>query len=300
MKGGREMNLVVGATGILGSQICGLLAAEGRPVRAFVRPTSDPGKVDRLRGLGVEVVEGDVCALASVAAACQGVDAVFSTVSSMPFCYQAGENDVRRVDRQGVMGLIDTAQAAGAGRFIYTSFTMDSDFPLRNTKRAVEEYLKQSGLTYTILRLSYTMDVWLSPLVGFDYANATAQIYGMGENPITWISFSDAAKFAVQSLDNPVAQNATLELGGPEALTPLEAIRIFEEVGGQAFTVQHVPEEALAAQQRGATDPMEQSFAGLMSWYARGDVIDMQAMLQAFPVQLTTVREHAQHLFAAA
>ena len=35
------MNLVVGATGLLGSEICCLLAAEGKSARALVRTTSD-------------------------------------------------------------------------------------------------------------------------------------------------------------------------------------------------------------------------------------------------------------------
>ena len=43
------MNLVVGATGLLGGEICRLLAAEGRPTRALVRPTSDQSKVAQLQ-----------------------------------------------------------------------------------------------------------------------------------------------------------------------------------------------------------------------------------------------------------
>ena len=35
------MNLVVGATGLLGSEICELLAAESNPVRAIVRPDAN-------------------------------------------------------------------------------------------------------------------------------------------------------------------------------------------------------------------------------------------------------------------
>ncbi len=290
------MYLVVGATGILGSEICRLLTAEGKPVRAFVRATSDQAKVDGLKSHGVEIVRGDVCDTASLEAACQGVSAVISTVSSMPFCYEAGENDIQRVDLEGVTCLIDAAQAAGIKRFIYTSFTPDNDFPLRNAKRAVEGRLKESGLVYTILRPTYTMDFWFSPAVGFDVANAKARIYGSGENPISWVSFKDVAQFAVQSLDNPAAQNATLELGGPEALSPLKVVRIFEEVGGRPFEVEHVPEEALAEQQTAATDPMEQSIAGLVQWYAKGDPIDMGETLKAFPVQLTSVRDYAQSM----
>ena len=107
------------------------------------------------------------------------------------------------------------------------------------------------------------------------------------------------AQFAVASLDNPAARNATLELGGPQALSPLQAVQIFEEVGGQSFEVRHVPEEALEEQDEAATDPMQRSFAGLIRCYAQGDPIDMQGTLKAFPMQLTSVRDYAQSVFGA-
>ena len=288
------MILIVGATGMLGGEICRRLAAKGKPVRALVRASSDPARVEALQALDVELAQGDLQDPASIAAACQGVRAVISTASSMPFSYQPGENDIQTVDLEGLTTLIAAAQVADVSRFVYTSFTMELDFPLHNAKRAVERQLKDSGLIYTVLRPSYFMEAWLSPMVGFDAANATASIYGSGEQAISWISLQDVARFAVASLDPPAARYATLELGGPEALSPLQVVRIFEEVGGRPFAVQHVPEDALQAQQEAATDPMEQSFAGLMRCYARGDAIEMGATLEAFPLQLTSVREYAE------
>jgi uncharacterized protein YbjT (DUF2867 family) len=295
------MNLIAGATGTLGSEICRQLADQGKPVRALVRTTSDPETVEALRNCGAEIVRGDLRDRASLDAACQGVTAVISTVSSMPFSYVPGENDIACVDLAGLTSLIEAAQAAGVQHFVYTSFSgnIDLDCPLRNAKRTVEQRLKGSGLTYTVLRPSCFMESWFSPMVGFDAANATAQIYGTGENPISWISYADVAQFAVASLDNPAARNATIEMGGPEALSPLAAVQIFEELGGRPFAVQHVPVEALEAQQKEATDPMQQSFAGLMRCVAAGDPIDMQDTLQAFPMQLTSVRDYARRVLGS-
>jgi len=294
------MILVVGATGMLGSEICRRLAAAGKPVRALVRATSDQAKVEALRKLGAEVVQGDLRDRASLDAACRGATAVISTVSSMPFSYQAGQNDIQTVDIQGQKSLIDAARAAGVSHFVYTSFSMNLDFPLCNAKRAVESYLKDSGLAYTILRPGYFMQTWLSPVVGFDAANAKAQVYGSGENPISFIAYPDVAEFAVRVLDHPAARNATIVLGGPEALSQLQTIRVFEEVGGRSFEVQHVPVAALEEQQRGAPDPMMQSFSGLMRYYAAGDPIDMRETLKAFPVQLTSVMDYARSVLGAA
>ena len=46
------MNLVVGATGLLGGEICRQLVAGGKLVKALVRSTSDPVKVEALQRLG--------------------------------------------------------------------------------------------------------------------------------------------------------------------------------------------------------------------------------------------------------
>jgi uncharacterized protein YbjT (DUF2867 family) len=138
------------------------------------------------------------------------------------------------------------------------------------------------------------MEVWLSPALGFDADNAKAQIYGSGENKISFISYKDVAKFAVASLSNPDARNSVIELGGPEALSPLEVVKIFEDVRGRAFDLQRVPEEALLQQLKTSSDPLQQSFAGLMLYDAAGSIIDMRETLRRFPVQMTSVKDFAQ------
>jgi nucleoside-diphosphate-sugar epimerase len=52
------MILVVGATGLLGGEICRRLSERGQPVRALARRTSDTAMVQRLKSLGAEIVQG--------------------------------------------------------------------------------------------------------------------------------------------------------------------------------------------------------------------------------------------------
>lgn len=295
------MILVVGATGLLGSEVCGQLAAKGKRVRALVRATSDPAKADRLAALGAEVVHGDLRDAGSLAAACQGVSTIITTASALPVAYQPEVNSPAITDRDGYLSLIAAAGAAGVQRFVYTSFPpMPISFPLQDAKRTVEAGLRSSGLTYTILQPTFFNEVWLSPALGFDYPNRQATVYGDGTNAISWISYRDVAQFAVASLGNPAALDATLVLGGPDALSPLEVIRVFERAGGQPFEVAHVPVEALQGQLAAATDPMQQSFAGLMLAYAAGNPIDMRETLKALPVRLTSVEAYARGAYAAA
>jgi uncharacterized protein YbjT (DUF2867 family) len=287
------MILVVGATGLLGSETCRLLAAAGKPFRALVRTTSDKSKVTQLQSLGAEIARGDLKDRASLEAACTGINAVISTASST-LSRQEGDS-IQTVDLEGQLSLIDAAKASGVGQFILVSFSPGAiEFPLQTAKRAVEDHLKQSGLSYTILQPTCFMEVWLSPALGFDAANAKAQIYGSGQNKTSWISYRDVAKFATESLDNPAARNAVIELGGPESLSPLEVVRIFEQAQGRPFEIQHVPDEALLEQKKTASDPLQQSFAGLMLYYSAGSVIDMRETLRKFPVQLTSVKDYAQ------
>lgn len=289
------MNLVVGATGMVGTEICRLIAASGKPVKALVRASSAAAKVENLKRLGATIVQGDLRDRGSLKAACSGVNAVISTASAMPFAYTPGENTPQSTDQDGCLSLIDVAREAGVQQFVYTSFPpMAASFPLQDAKRAVEARLRDSGLMHTILRPTYFTEVWLSPAVGFDHANFKAAVYGTGDNAISWISFLDVAQFAVASLDNPSARNTTLELGGPEGLSPRNVVNIFEKIGGKAFEVTPVPVEALQGQLAGATDPMQRSFVALMLGYASATAIDMTATLKTFPLKLRTVEAYAR------
>lgn len=294
------MNLIVSGTGALGLESCRLLAARGDPIRALVRATSNPDKTVELKGLGAELATGDLKDPASLMAACKGVGTVISTATSV-HSHETGDS-IDTVDRQGQLALVEAAEAAGVKHFVLVSFPpVDVEFPLQSAKRAVEDRLRRSRMSYTILQPTCFMEVWLGPALGFDPANGKATIYGPGINKTSWISYRDVARCAVAALNNPRAANATIELGGPDALSPLEVVRAAEEAMGKPVVVQHVPEEVLRSQHAAATDLLQKSFAGLMLYYAAGDVIDMTEARRTLSVErLTSVREYLQGSVAAA
>jgi NADH dehydrogenase len=275
------------------------LQAQGKPFRALVRTTTDPAKIDSLKALGAELVYGDLKDRASLEAACAGIRTVISTATTT--ISRQPDDTIESVDQEGQINLVQAAQTARIAQFIYISYSANIDAgddpsPLTIAKRSVEDCLAGSGMVYTILRPSYYMEIWLSPGLGFDYPNAKAQIYGDGMNKVSFISLSDVAECAIRSIDNPAARNAVIELGGPEALSPLQIVKIFEEVGGQRFETQHVAETDLRAQRAQAADPLQKSFSALMLSVHTGDVVDMTATLRDFPMDLVTVRDYAKRV----
>ena len=287
------MILVVGATGLLGSEICLRLRQAGRPVRALVREGSDPGKLQALAEAGVAAVTADLKDPASLGEACRGAAAVITTASST-LSRRAGDS-IESVDRVGHLSLIEAARQAGVRRFVYTSIPpgLRYECPLIRAKREVEMALAASGLEYTVLLANYFMEVWLSPALGFDYPNGRATIYGSGERPLAWVSYLDVAGFALDALESESARNTALLVGGPENLTPNEVVRIFEAAAGRTFELTHVPEPALESQYAGASDPLQKSFAALMLECARGSPMDMSETLRLLPRTLTSVRDYA-------
>ena len=75
--------------------------------------------------------------------------------------------------------------------------------------------------------------------------------------------------------------NQIIELGGPDALSPLEVVNIFEAKKGKKFELQFVPEEAIKAQRAGAQDSLSESFAALTLGVVHGSKIDMKNTIVA-------------------
>jgi NADH dehydrogenase len=103
------MNLIVSGTGALGMEACRLLAAQRAPTRALVRVNSKPEKLAELKGLGAELMTGDLKDPASLKAACEGVSAIVSAATSV-HSHESGDS-IDTVDRQGQLALVDAAEA---------------------------------------------------------------------------------------------------------------------------------------------------------------------------------------------
>ena len=292
------MILVVGATGLLGSEICRRLRARNLPVRGLVRAGS-PGEAG-LRAMGVEISTGDLRRRADVKAACSGASAVISTATAM------GSRDksltIRAIDRDAQLQLVEFAAAGGVSQFIYVSVTpnLQPSAPLVRYKREVERAVMASGMRWTILQPSVFMEVWLSSLLGWDIEAGRATIFGAGTAPLSWISVWDVAEFAVRSLDDARLANRVVPLGGPQALTPNAVVELFEKASGRKFTAKHVPRAILRLMSPvvGLFNEGVGSGMSMGAQSAGGDIID-SPLQRELALPLITLHDYAARVVRA-
>jgi NADH dehydrogenase len=181
--------LIVGATGQVGGAIAFGLVEKQIKIAALVRGGSAHPKSKQLESKGIEIVEGDLCQPESLRDAMKNVETVVCTATSMP---SAANDGLRRVDHEGMLALIESAEQQRVKRLVYTSYSTNirEDSPLETAKRECENRLLNSNMEVIILRPSYFMEMWLSPLLGFDPVNGSVRIYGSGEAKVSYISSS--------------------------------------------------------------------------------------------------------------
>ena len=289
------MILIVGGTGSLGKATARRLLDKGKPVRVMTRT---PEKATDLQKLGAEVVQGDLLDKASLARACRGVEKVLASAHSI---LGRGRGASKYVDLQGHKDLIDTAKVAGVKQFVYTSvykFGPEYDsVPFFQFKREVERYLQASGLQYTILRPTAFMESHAEMFIGQPVMEkGKVSLFGKGQNPRNFVAADDVAQFAVMALENGELNGRVIDIGGPEELTNMEVVRVYERLTDRPVKVSHVPLGALKVMYQ-----LLRSFHPGLSQIMQSSIcadttdctFDPAPMLDAYPVKLTNLEDWA-------
>lgn len=109
--------LVTGGTGFVGAAVVRRLLGDGQAVRALARPGSDR---TNLRGLDIEIVEGDLTDAASLKRAAVGCTALYHVAADYRLWVPDPEA-MLTVNVDGTRALLRAAAEAGATRIVYTS-----------------------------------------------------------------------------------------------------------------------------------------------------------------------------------
>jgi len=282
------MILVVGATGQVGTAVVRKLVAGGKPVRAFVRRTSN---YQHLQGPGVELAFGDLRDPASLDAACQGAQAVITTANAI---VPQGPSSFAAVEGKGYQDLIAACQKHSVQQFIFLSVPVtphDSAVPSFRYKRLNEERLQTSGLNYTILRASLFMDCWFAfigstipargaeaPTIERQYwfleifmkgvgnliqGAGAALIPGNAQVRHAFIAADDVASALVNAIDHPAAARTILEIGGPEILSWQQVAEIYSKALGRKVRTVYAPGSVFRVM-RAAMSPFSEAASDIM------------------------------------
>jgi len=228
--------LVIGGTGTLGRQVVLQALTKGYQVRCLVRNFR---KASFLKEWGAELVYGDLTRPETITPCLKGITAIIDASTS-----RANElESLKKVDWEGKLCLMEAAKVANIQRFIFFSAQNVEQFeniPLMKVKNGIEIKLKESGIPYTIFRLSGfyqgLIEQYAIPIL------ENLPIWVTNENTyISYMDTQDIAKFCLRSLQIPQTENQTFFLNGSKGWVSSEIINLCEQLAGQKAKVQKVP-----------------------------------------------------------
>jgi uncharacterized protein YbjT (DUF2867 family) len=233
---------LTGATGFVGSHLLRRLLAEGHSVRALVR---DVNKAARLAQQGAELVKGDVVENTGVNEGLSGCDAVIHLVGII---VENGGATFEQVHHLGTRHVVEAARRNRIRRFIQMSalgVRADGVAAYQTTKWKAEEAVRQSGLSYCILRPSLIFgpgDGFVSQMLDImRKAPMMRPVPGDGKPLFRPIFIDDVTTCFARALTTDAATNQTIDLGGRDELPLNDLLRQIAQQAGIRKLAFHVP-----------------------------------------------------------
>jgi uncharacterized protein YbjT (DUF2867 family) len=220
--------LIFGATGNIGGATARELLKRGWHVRAVTRtPGSD--KAEALAMLGAEVVQGDMEDRASL-------EVVFDSIPRVLSVQNWVTNGVEGEIRQGKL-VADVARSAGVGHLVYASAgtgERGSGIPHFENKIVVEDYMRQLGLPFTIVRPTPFMELLSEkefyPAMGT--WGVEPKVVGW-DTPLPWVAVYDLGLAISNVFEDPrtyIGQDITI---CSDVKTLAESQAIFTAIDGK-------------------------------------------------------------------
>jgi nucleoside-diphosphate-sugar epimerase len=258
------MNLVTGATGLLGSHIVEQLRRRNRPVRVLVRRGSDRAWLETQK---VEFVEGDISDPTSLQRACAGVDVVYHAAAKVGDWGPWGE--FQRVTIDGTRNALEAAIAAKARRFVHISSisvygyytkdqTVDETFATAynlyrwayySRSKVLAEQLaweaqRRGQIEVTVIRPAWIYGPRDRTTIARLYDMITkgrAKILGRGDNRLNVVYAGNVAEAAVTAASLPQAAGEVFNCSNDGEITQQVYFDLLARACGAPPVRRHVP-----------------------------------------------------------
>lgn len=231
------MDIILGATGRVGSALVGALLENGRSVRAVVR---NANKAEVLHRLGASIAVADFADARTVRAAFDGGDSVFIVTAEDPASadgvaeatafLDACRDAVRTTGIRRAVGLSsDGAQHATGTGFLMVSYRLEHAFDGMDVEKI-------------FIRPSYYYSNWMMSLPVVQEHGILPTFFPV-DFAVPMIAPEDVARFAAQVFVGEVESQTIHSITGPHAYTATDIARLLGEVLGRKVTAIQTPED---------------------------------------------------------
>lgn len=237
--------LVTGGTGFVGTHVCRALIARGLVPRLLVRQGAEDRIPPDIREKG-RITQGDVTDRESVENAAQGTTAIVHLVGIIRE-FPARGIVFERLHVAATRNVVDAALRWNIPRLVHMSaLGAQAGGPTCyfDSKGRAEEYVRRSGLSWTIFRPSVIFgpgDRFLNELGRLLRDAPFLPVPGDGSYRLQPVFVGDVVKGLADALLRPETGCRTFEVGGQERLSYVELLGRIAACNGQRLRKIHVP-----------------------------------------------------------
>lgn len=278
--------LITGATGHFGTATIKALLQKGINANQISALVRDENKVADLKANGINIVTGNYDDYASLVSAFKGVDKLlFISASDVTKRLPQHENVVK------------AAKEAGVKHVVYTSFERKNEtqtsplWVLAEAHLNTEKWLKESELTYTILRNNLYMD-YVPVFIGEKVVETGTIYLPANSGKVSVALRSEMAEAAANILASSGHENKTYNFANTEAYTYTDVAKYISEATGKEIQYISPSAEEYTQTLTNAGVPAEYIgvFAGFAIAQAQGDLEavsnDLQNLIGRKPTSL--------------
>lgn len=289
------MILVTGATGQLGKLTIDFLLQKGIVANQITALSRNTEKAKELEAKGINVKIGDYDDLASLTAAFSGVEKLL-LISS---------NEMTKSRAMQHINAINAAKECSVKHIVYTSYMRKEENPssplwfLVKDHIDTEKYLIESGITYTLFKNGYYLDM-LMDYVGQNVLDAKTIFVPAKDGKVNFVLRSDIAEGLANVLTTGGHENKSYNIGNEKAVSFSEIAQMITDITGTP--IQYVsPEPQLYTKtliENGVPEMWANVFTAFAVAFADGimniDTTDLTKLLSRKP---TTVIEYLKNQF---
>lgn len=235
------MIFIAGASGFVGGHLAEHLIKKGLRTKVLVRTVAAG---ERFSSRGVEIIPGDITKPETLKAVLTHDDIVIHLVGIIE---EKGDSTFQKVHVEGTGNLVNEARRAGVRHFFFQSALgadRNSWSEYLKTKAEAEEFVKDSGLPYTIFRPSLIIGPWdgfTKKILDMLKLSPVLPVPGDGKAQFQPLYIKDWLKCLDKVLEDPGTYQSVFDLGGPQHLPYHEIVEMISAASGHKRPVFNIP-----------------------------------------------------------